>query len=467
MCPFCFREWTDGQAIIASYKAFIESIFNKKREKIQNYKGLVSSFETTLKRLNDFINNTSASVHGEGTKYQVSTIEYKPVPIISSLRNEVEELFDKKYASMDQTLTIKMALNSYVQHYFNAFSAVDSIIKEIKTAIEQIRSRRIAANKRISEHLMYDLWESNVALRSDYDSISKDYNAIQKQIEELEQGLSNQNTVNTVFNSLIHFIGLPEYSINNENKLVLVLNKEYDISNEGKRISAAQRKMLSLCYYFAEIIGELKSEKELKNFILCFDDPVDSADYIYFHSIAALIEHVESILKRILGKNSLKVGQLIVFTHNSLLHDRLSHNFEYRRIILKEDNVSILTSSPKTINNYRLYIEYIARFIKNPRSTRKEKIFIGNMIRRCLEIITNFNDLDSNSFEAQLVDSGKPKLALLANHLSHDSFSKVLNPLNSEQELVTACKELLEVIKEYHPKQYDYIEKSIFKGCIL
>jgi hypothetical protein len=59
------------------------------------------------------------------------------------------------------------------------------------------------------------------------------------------------------------------------------------------------------------------------------------------------------------------------------------------------------------------------------------------------------------------LDIGKPKLSLIANHLSHESFTKVLNPFNSEIELKAACKELFEVIEECNPLQYKYIQAQM------
>ncbi|KKK67160.1 hypothetical protein LCGC14_2956870, partial [marine sediment metagenome] len=51
----------------------------------------------------------------------------------------------------------------------------------------------------------------------------------------------------------------------------------------------------------------------------------------------------------------------------------------------------------------------------------------------------------------------------LANHLSHESFTKVLNPFNSEIELRDACEELLDVIKQSHPIQFEYIQNEMLK----
>uniref|UniRef100_B3EJU5 Protein CR006 P-loop domain-containing protein n=1 Tax=Chlorobium phaeobacteroides (strain BS1) TaxID=331678 RepID=B3EJU5_CHLPB len=234
---------------------------------------------------------------------------------------------------------------------------------------------------------------------------------------------------------------------------MLRLARDHDISGEGGRISSAQRKILSLCFFFAEILSEVKNPSELTNYVLVFDDPVDSADYHHFHSIAALLEHMETILSKIL-KKEIKLGQIIVTTHNSLLFDRLSQSFQFRRTLSKRGNTTQATASDKTVNNYKTYLEYIVSYHKNPQANRKDMIFIGNIIRRTLEIVSNFNNLGSNNFRNHVIDIGKPKLALLANHLSHESFTKVLNPFASELELQAACGELLEVIKQSHPEQY-------------
>jgi len=50
---------------------------------------------------------------------------------------------------------------------------------------------------------------------------------------------------------------------------------------------------------------------------------------------------------------------------------------------------------------------------------------------------------------------------MIANHLSHENFSKVLNPLPTDDEMKKACKELFEIIEENHPKQFEYIEKNL------
>lgn len=87
-------------------------------------------------------------------------------------------------------------------------------------------------------------------------------------------------------------------------------------------------------------------------------------------------------------------------------------------------------------------------------------IYVGNVIRRVLEILATFDSLGSRGLGDMLDGGGKLKLSLIANHLSHESFTRVLNPLSTPEELQDACRELLELIRERHPVQFETIAQS-------
>jgi wobble nucleotide-excising tRNase len=199
----------------------------------------------------------------------------------------------------------------------------------------------------------------------------------------------------------------------------------------------------------------------LANCILIFDDPVDSADYIFFHGIASVLEDSEKILERILRKGKVRFGQFFVFTHNALLYDRLTCNQQYKkyyRCLVKDENHSFLTKAENKVNNYAIYISEISKYYKNPKQDKRRMIYIGNLIRRVLEILCSFDSLGTSDFREALDGMGKTKLAMIANHLSHESFTKVLNPLPDSNELRDACRELFEVIEQRHPFQYETIK---------
>ena len=102
--------------------------------------------------------------------------------------------------------------------------------------------------------------------------------------------------------------------------------------------------------------------------------------------------------------------------------------------MIKKNQKTTLKNADKIENNYKLYIEAISEFYKKEETSQKDKILIGNLIRRVLEIVISFNELNSNNVSI-VKDYGKPTLGLIANHLSHENFSKVLTPLPTDDEM--------------------------------
>lgn len=401
------------------------------------------------------------TVKQEGVKYQVNTSTWEDLEYDQNFHDQIKSLINEKIESMGESISVSNLIQKHQLRYLNLIENNNKIISSIINEIDSITTKRKKVNKCIAEYLMKRIWIDSAETRRHYFKIKNEISKIQEKIIRLKEKEKKQNIVQIMFNQLLEFIGMNEYYLDDENKLTLRLDKDYDISNEGFRISTAQRKILSLCYFFAEIISEIDDINKLTNYIVIFDDPLDSADYIYFHSIATVIEKSEQILGKILKKPNLKFGQSFVFTHNSLLFDRLNCRWaKNTKTIIKKDNMSQLVRAEKSINNYRTYIELISKYYRNPNSEKKQMIFIGNVIRRVLEIIASFNNLGSNNFQEILNGLGKPKLALLANHLSHESFAKVLNPFSTSEELVEACGELFEVIEECHPEQYKKINET-------
>ena len=462
VCPFCQRIWPNAEELITKYKSFMESTFNIKRKAILDVINQLEEYKKQVENYIYVVDGRRKLTEEEAKKYNVDTKNWKPLQYYIKKHNEIIEILRKKHDQMDLQVSVKNQITELQNYHLDIIQNNNRIIDKVLREISVLTSRRKELNKKLIDHFAKEMWLNNSSLREDINQIIDLLVETNEKIEKLEEENPPQNVVRDIFNGLLSFIGLSEYFIDKENRLNLKVDKEYDISNEGKRISSAQRKILSLCYFFAEIVSEIKDIKELKNYILVFDDPVDSADYIYFHSITTVIERAETILASILGMDNLKFGQIFVLTHNSLLHDRLCCAWKIikSRAIKKENGVTIMCDAGKTINNYNEYISAICRYYKNPVSQKRQMIYIGNLIRRVLEIIASFDTLESNSIQDILDGMGKVKLALLANHLSHESFSKVLNPLSSPEELKEACYELFEVIKERHPAQFNTINEK-------
>ena len=459
-CPFCLRDWINAEEKINEYDFFIKSTYNFKRDFI---KKIISSLEDYKKQIEDqsiVVDERRKLAAKEAGKYGIDMTKWLPLKYDNKLHASIISLLQKKFDYMELSLSVIDQLNMLHKKNMQIIMNNNAIIDKILEKIRAITSLRMKSNKKLVDHFAKKMWKSSAELRKQKKETDVSIRENKLRIEKLEKENPPQDTIRTVFNRLLNFIGLFDYSIDENKRLRIRIDKEYDISNEGKRISSAQRKILSLCYFFAEIISEIKDIKKLKEYILVFDDPVDSADYIYFHSIVSVIEKAETILASILEVEKIKFGQFFVLTHNSLLHDRMSCGWKCKsKLIKKENSVTSISPSAKSINNYHEYISDICNYYKNPDSSKKRMIYIGNLIRRVLEIVSSFDSLESNNFQNILDGMSKTKLAILANHLSHESFSKVLNPLSEPDEIKEACKELLEVISKNHPAQFETIQK--------
>lgn len=466
-CPFCRQIWADAEEKVNEYKSFLQSEYNKKRNKIKSFKDDLGSYKVKINEQKRIINEIKTEVDKESLKYNIDASSWQTLSFSDTMYNELIEIFDDKYINMNKSFSISEKLKQLEKYHLSIIQNNNKIIQKIEESIDSIIGKRKNLNNLIAQHFMRKIWMSFETKRSEYYKLKKELNEIETKINELEKENQAQDTIQAVFNELLKFIGLDEYYLDANKKLHLKLEKDYDISSEGKRISTSQRKILSLCYYFSEIVSSVKDVTELKKYILVFDDPVDSADYIFFHSITTVIEKCEKLLSIILKKEKLKFGQFFVFTHNALLYDRLTCNWsDYHKSLIKEKNRTKIVKANKKINNYAIYIDEVIKYYKNPKSDRRRMTYIGNIIRRILEILSSFDNLGKNDFQNILDGMGKSKLALLANHMSHDSFTKVLNPLQDNDELKQACQEVLEIIKENHPSQFNTIEKEYELGAL-
>jgi DNA repair exonuclease SbcCD ATPase subunit len=440
-CPYCLQPWEKKEETLNNFKAYLTSEYNAKKEKISSLKKELSDFEKFIQEKNKEIKLQERIVIEECEKYGIDNSKYKTIELDKTQIQNMIDLIDDKLSNMEKPFSVKETLETLQKQHHLLFEISTKALLDIEEAIEKRTTQVTRLNKQISEHMMKIFWEEKKELREEFNKMNTLIETCDENIKELEAKNEDINTIQEVFNGLLKFIGLEEYYLDSNNKLQLDIGSSYDISNEGARISTAQRKILSLCYFYAELISEVSNEKELNEYTLIYDDPLDSADYIFFHSITSLIENIETVLSKILKKGSINIGQHIVFTHNSLLFNRLAQNFECNKKMTKVNKKSKLLKADKLENNYKIYLEIITSYYKNPENAKNERVFIGNIIRRVLEIIISFNELNSNNVSI-IKDYGKPTLGMIANHLSHENFSKVLNPLPTDDEMKKACKEL-------------------------
>jgi hypothetical protein len=457
ICPFCLTPKSENDSIIQELINYIDSDFNDKLRIIQNIKTI---FEQKRKSLKDFITNWNEFISIIRDKLKILSITETIDDIIldENIFNECISLLEFKIENMNKILEKKdlIALEKY-ENYSNNIE--NQYMKHIETInnfndkITKLKSLKQSIGEKIIKNEMYILWNKK-KLRERHEELTKEVAELDKKIEESSNSISN-NSIPGFFNQIIRILGIAKYELNENSLLFLRLVNNFDISKEGFRISAGERKIIAFSYFLAEVLASANSDADLILKTIIIDDPVDSSDYDKFYSFISVIEKFDNILAKIFGNSKIKFGQLIIFTHSALLYERLinTKEIDYRQITL-ENNKSTMSKPKRGIGlaTFSSYIRKITNYIKNMECKNTKDI--GNYIRRVLEIISSVENIGDNKITNINVS---PKLNALVNHLSHESIERILDPLPASCEYIEACIELIEIIETRIPVLYNKI----------
>jgi regulator of replication initiation timing len=340
--------------------------------------------------------------------------------------------------------------NDYINH--------KKLIDEINNKIEQISGLKRSLGEKIIKNQMHLLWE-NSTLRDRHEELNKEITEIKTKIAETSTVLSN-NKIPDFFNQIIKILGISKYELSRESLLILKLDNDFNISSEGYRISAGERKIIAFSYFLAEVLASAGSSADLMQKTIIIDDPVDSSDYDKFYSFISVIENFDNILMGIFKNAEIKFGQILIFTHSALLYERFINSGNLDFFLLQMDNNKTTIVKPKkkiSLTTFSSYIKKVTNYIKRMSDSNTKDI--GNYIRRILEIICSVENIDTN--EIKNINSSS-KLNALANHLSHESIERILDPLPITWEYIEACIELIEEIKKRMPYLYKSIVEKYF-----
>jgi uncharacterized protein YlbG (UPF0298 family) len=461
-CPFCLTPKQENDSNILELIEYIDSTYNEKLEIVANYH---SNLKNHQEKLINFLNQWNSHINNINEKAKLLAIEEK-IDILLFPNDEFEKLLGLvKRKIEDMSLT-----NSDFKISDSICSDIDFIlmkisedyehqmkfIKEINVSIEKISGKKRTLGEQIIKHYMYELWCKN-SLRERKIELEKDIKAKQERYSEISASISNDRTID-FFNQIIKILGISKYELNDDSSIILKIEDDYDISQEGFRISTGERKFIAMSYFFAEVLASVENSTELKNISIIIDDPIDSSDYQKFYSFISVIENFDSILQAIYKNTEIELGQFIILTHNALLYERLINSKSVCEYLLLQENNKTKIIKPKrpiSLITFSSYLRKVTGYIKQmERSNNKE---IGNYIRRILEIIASIENVDNNKIQNLNASS---KLNALANHLSHESLERILDPLPETHEYIEACIELIEEIKRRIPALYFTIIKK-------
>jgi hypothetical protein len=457
VCPFCLSPKSENDSIIQELINYINSDFNNRLKCIQN---IIELFEQNKKKLKSFILswNEFIPILRDKSKMLSITDSIDDIIFDDTVFDNCISLLKTKVESMDEIVLKEklIAFTEYEEYINNVKSKYSEHIEKINNLndkITKIKSLKQSIGDKIIKNEMYLLWNDK-NLRERHKELINEITELTKKIEVSSNSISN-SSIPDFFNQIIRILGIAKYELNNESSLILKLDNKFDISKEGFRISAGERKIIAFSYFLAEVLSSAESSAELMQKTIIIDDPVDSSDYDKFYSFISVIEKFDNILVNIFKNQKIQFGQIIIFTHSALLYERLinTKEIDYKQVVL-ENNKTVIIKPKKKISlvTFSSYVKKITNYIKKMECTNTKDI--GNYIRRILEIISSKENIDNNKITNINASS---KLNALINHLSHDSIERILEPLPVSHEYIEACIELIEIIRTRIPILYNTI----------
>lgn len=459
-CPFCLSSKSEDDPIINELINYLFSNYNSALNYLQK---TINMFNDKINEIEIFIANWNKLVPMINEKLKTLSMDIEIQEL--SIEKNIIEQYIKSLTTKAENMSKSQTPDNYFELYDNFVSEIKSqylkhldIINKVNTEIEKISSRKKSIGDNIIENQMYLLWQKS-NLRERYNTTISEIETLKMEIEKTSLTTSNNN-IPSFFNQIIKILGITKYELNSESILYLRLEKDFNINNEGYRISDGERKFIALSYFFAEVLASAGSNAELSQKTIIIDDPVDSSDYERFYSFISVIENFNKILINIFRNNEIKFGQIFIFTHNALLFERLSKNLSHYLLSVENHCTIINKANTKTsLTTFSSYIKKVTDYIKKmePNNIRN----IGNYIRRLLEIISSVENINNNKIT---IKNASSKLNSLVNHLSHESIERVLDPLPVSCEYIEACIEVIEEIENRMPVLYDSIKEGYLDG---
>jgi hypothetical protein len=464
ICPFCLSTKSEDDPIIQEAISYLNSDFNENLNSIQR---IIDIFIQKKKELENFIAtwNTIIPVIKEKIKILSTNDKIEDIMIDENIFSNCIGLLKVKINKMSNLIEIdKLNIfeeyNSYIGIVNAKYLQQRELIETLNKKIDQISGLKRSIGEKIIKNQMYTLWNNN-SLRERNKELIREIENLKTEIDGSSKLISN-NRIPDFFNQIIRILGISKYELSGESSLFLKLENDFDISKEGYRISAGERKIIAFSYFLAEVLASAVSNAELLQKTIIIDDPVDSSDYDKFYSFISVVEKFNEILINIFKNSEIEFGQILIFTHSALLYERLLNSKKINYYLLSLDNNKTIIEIPEkkiSLTTFSSYMKKITNYIKRMECSNTRDI--GNYIRRVLEIICSIENIDSNEITNINASS---KLNALANHLSHESIERILDPLPISCEYIEACIELVQEIKERIPYLYKSIVGKYFKG---
>lgn len=456
-CPLCLRE--TNEQVYNHISETLKLILNKESEiyseELDNTMALFVPVEIAIPVIPKLYEK-------EKTTLQLAKEQLNKD--IKSIRDRIEQRKRDLYGIITNPFSTELLLN-YSVHLTSLRDALGTMESCVATFNRTVNERERLKGKIIHENELL----TRKRLTALLEGYSKAYKALEHCSKTLSQLISKKELIENeikVLKAQAMRTDIALDYINDELQYVFYSNtKAKLVAGEGcyklringrnvppKKISVGERNVLGLCYFFAKLFSNKKTNNKYNDeTLIVIDDPVSSFDYGNRLGVMSLLRHQFSNIKK--GNSNSKI---LVLTHD------LRSAFDLVKVRSELNNgkgtgeyffelVNKQIKGRKISNEYKDLLEYVYNYAKNPTDYEDEHVEtgIGNVMRRVIEAFASFSY--NMSFEEMMCREGILKAIPEEKQKYYENFMCRLT-LNGESHMKERAYEL-NFITPYFTKQ--------------
>lgn len=413
-CPFCL------QPVSNQYKAdLIESIQKVISKEVEKHRAALKSFTMTpvLLDLSSFAALDAAAL--QKCKDCLASLNTAITACNTKLSGKEENVYlpiiDVSFQLEEKQKSLIASLKE-LEKYRLAFNAQFDDIKDIRTALH-------ALNSQLSYYDIEGDYATYIKQKTEQVQEKEkldDLIATEKEKEKVHVDLIQQKKNIRIAVDVINH-GLQYVFFSKERLHIEAKDDIYTLSSNGHSVipsdvSSGERNIISLCYFFTEIMKNLESKDAYsQEFFLVIDDPVSSFD---LENRIGILSFLKSQMLSILRGN--KDSKILIMTHDlPIFYDlekilaeiKDAANGKYGK---GKTDYSLFELSNKALVKFRErkrheYSELLCAVYEYAAGTSTEyDLVIGNIMRRTLEAFSTFEykkGMDAISCDEKILSS--------------------------------------------------------------
>lgn len=464
-CPFCGQELdTHAIELIAKYQNFLKG---KEAALYSEIKNIIAEIQKVIVSIEDLPRLTALA-----NAKLIILQQY--FPSISDI--ELDKLdVGREEIVIFQNLVMELDhKTSDLEYIYDGICELEvacrNVIKIINTRIEKCNrlvqraneQRENSANERLNlrKHLCLAQYaRCHEKLRSTIDEV----NAVKSEIEltkediRTKEMLTKREKKEAVYSTLVHYLDLfflGKYLVDEETFKIIFGSNVLE-KGAAHVLSDGEKSIVAFCYYLALTHLQVDNTMEYNRLFFLIDDPVSSMDYKYVFILSQIIRSLDKMFDI-----TAQYYRIWIFTHNCDFFNLLARNHVLGR------SCSFYHFKPGNISRFKqefmLPYECHLYDLLNISNGGEPSHTTANSIRHVLETVNKFEN-PRRSLEKFIQEYDElainPWIYCMCNDLSHGNVTGQASI--SKENLVQACKTVIQFLKSNYPGQLQSISAHI------